>query len=162
MFDLMVLAFQTDTTRIATFMLANEGSNRTYPNVGVKEGWHELSHHGNEQHKMDKIQKIDQFLVTQFAYFLDKLKSVKEGERTLLDNSMVLYGSAIADGNRHAHHDLPILLAGQGSGTIKTGRHLKLDGEVPLNNLFLSMLDRVGAPIERLGDSTGRLTGLDG
>jgi len=162
MYDLMVLAFQTDSTRISTFMLANAGSNRAYTQVGVKEGHHSLSHHQNDDAKTSQIRKIDHFLATQFAYFIEKLHSVKEGEGTLLDNSMILYGSGLGDGNSHQHHDLPILLAGRGGGTIKTGRHLKLEKEVPLTNLFLSMLDRVGASVASMGDSSGRLEILNG
>lgn len=162
MADLMVLAFRTDTTRVATFMLANEGSNRSYPMVGVSEGHHSLSHHQNKQDKIDEIRKIDRFLAMQFAYFVEKLKSTKDGAGTLLDNSMVLYGSGISDGNRHDHHDLPVVIAGKAGGTIATGRHLKVNGEVPMNNLFLSMLDRVGAKVDSIGDSKGRLNGLDG
>jgi hypothetical protein len=162
MYDLMTLAFQTDTTRVITFMLGNEGSNRTYPMVGVNDGHHELSHHREDREKMARIQKIDQFLVSEFTYFLDKLASIKEGEGTLLDNSMILYGSGISDGNRHRHDDLPIVLAGRGGGTIETGRHVRIERETPLNNLFLSMLDRVGVPVDELGDSTGRLCELAG
>lgn len=162
MYDLMVLAFRTDTTRVATFMLANEGSNRTYPMVGVNEGHHQLSHHQANHEKIEKIRRIDQFLVSQFAYFVERLKAVSEGSGTLLDNSLVLYGSGLSDGNRHRHDDLPIVLAGRGGGTVAPGRHLVAERETPLNNLFLSLLDRVGAPIEQLGDSTGRLAGLDG
>jgi hypothetical protein len=157
MYDLMALAFQTDTTRVITFMLANEGSNRTYPMVGVNDGHHEISHHRDDRDKVAKLQKIDQFLVGEFAFFLEKLASIKEGEGTLLDNSMVLYGSGISDGNRHRHDDLPIIVAGRGGGTIETGRHVRIESETPLNNLFLSMLDRVGATVDELGDSTGRL-----
>ena len=161
MYDLLVLAFRTDTTRVATFMLANEGSNRTYPMVGVSEGHHQLSHHQANQDKIAKIRKIDKYLTTQFAYFVEQLRSVSEGEGTLLDHSLILYGSGLSDGNRHRHDDLPILLAGRGGGTVTPGRHLVTASETPLNNLFLSLLDRVGAPTDQLGDSTGRLTGLD-
>ena len=161
MYDLLALAFQTDSTRVATFMLANEGSNRSYPMVNVSDGHHQLSHHRSDEEKIAKIQKIDQFLIGEFAYFLEKLRSIREGEASLLDNSMILYGSGISDGNRHRHDDLPILLAGRGGGSIATGRHLKIDAETPLNNLFLSMLDRVGAGVSELGDSTGRLKQLD-
>lgn len=161
MYDLLVLAFRTDTTRVATFMLANEGSNRSYGMVGVNEGHHQLSHHQGNKEKVEKIQKIDQFLTTQFAYFVEQMKSVSEGEGTLLDHSLVLYGSGLSDGNRHRHDDLPILLAGRGGGSVTPGRHLMASGETPLNNLFLSLLDRVGAETDRLGDSTGRLAGLD-
>jgi hypothetical protein len=160
MYDLLVVAFQTDSTRVATFMLANEGSNRTYSAVGVSGGHHELSHHRNDDDKVARLQKIDEFLIGEFAYFLDKLKGVKEGDGTLLDHSMILYGSGISDGNRHRHDDLPIVLAGRGGGSIDTGRHIKLDSETPLNNLFLSMLERVGAPAKELGDGTGTLKEL--
>jgi hypothetical protein len=160
MYDLMVLAFQGDVTRIATFMYANEGSSKSYHFIGVPEGHHDLSHHGGDPKKHEKIKKINRFHITQFAYFLQKLKAIKEGDATLLDRSMIVYGSGISDGDRHNHDDLPVLLAGKGSGTIHTGRHVKLDKSTPLNNLYLAMLDRVGAPIDRLGDSTGRLEGL--
>ncbi|HYV31196.1 MAG TPA: DUF1552 domain-containing protein [Candidatus Binatia bacterium] len=160
MFDLLVLAFQTDTTRISTFILAHDGSNRQYPFVGVREGHHDLSHHGGDEEKKAKIARINRFHITQFAYFLDKLKGVKEGEGTLLDNCMIVYGSGLGDGNRHNHDDLPVLLAGKAGGTIRTGRHVRLESETPMANLFLSMLDRVGASMERIGDSTGMLPQL--
>ncbi len=160
MYDVMTLAFQTDTTRISTFMLANAGSNRSYPTIGVNGGHHSLSHHRNDQKKMDDISKIDKYLVTQFAYFLDKLKSVQEGEGTLLDNSLILYGSAIADGNRHSHHDLPIVLAGQGGGQLASGQLRHYPNETPLNNLFVSMCGMAGANVKQLGDSTGPLANL--
>lgn len=162
MFELMALAFQTDTTRVATFMMANEGSNRSYPMVGVNDGHHHLSHHQNKQDWIDHLKKIDKYLVGHFAKFLERLNGISEGNGTLLDSSMILYGSAIADGNRHSHHDLPILLAGKGGGTIASGRHLVFPKETPLNNLFLSMLDRMDAGVDSLGDSTGRLKGLEG
>ncbi|MEX0702091.1 MAG: DUF1552 domain-containing protein, partial [Planctomycetales bacterium] len=161
MYDLLALAFQTDSTRVATYMVANEGSNRTYPMVGVKDGHHTLSHHGNDQKKIEQIQKIDKFLVGEFARFVEKLHATPEGQGTLLDNCMVLYGSGIADGNGHSHHNLPIILAGRGGGTIQPGRHVVHPKNTPLNNLFLSMLDRVGAEVESLGDSTARLGQLD-
>ena len=157
MYDLMLVAFQTDTTRIATLMLANEGSNRSYREVGVKEGHHQISHHRNEQDKMDQLQKIDQYLVEQFSKFLQKLQSTKEGNTTLLDQSMIVYGCSISDGNRHQHDQLPVLLAGRGGNTITSGRHLDLKKEVPMANLYLSMLDRMGAKLDRFGDSTGVL-----
>ena len=162
MYDLLVLAFQTDSTRIATFMVANAGSNRSYPMAGVKDGWHSLSHHRGDERKIADITKIDRWLIGEFAYFLGKLKSVKEGEGTLLDNCAIMYGSGLSDGNRHFHHDLPIILAGRGGGTIKTGRHVVYRDETPLNNLFLSLLDIVGARVESIGDSSGRLQGLLG
>jgi hypothetical protein len=160
MYDLMALAFQTDTTRISTFVIAHDGSNRPYPFIGVTEGHHDLSHHGNDEIKKQKIAKINRFHTTQFAYFLDKLKSIKEGEGTLLDNCMIVYGSGLADGNAHAHDHLPVLMAGRGGGTIQTGRHVRYEKETPMTNLFVSMLERLGAPVERVGDSTGKLREL--
>ncbi|MBC8350729.1 MAG: DUF1552 domain-containing protein [Planctomycetes bacterium] len=160
MYDIMTLAFQTDTTRISTFMLANAGSNRSYPMVGVGGGHHSLSHHQNDEKKMEDITKIDTYLVSQFGYFLDKLKSVKEGDGSLLDNSLILYGSAIADANRHTHHDLPIVLAGSGSGQLQTGQLRHYPNDTPLNNLFVSMCRMAGANLDTLGDSTGTLEGL--
>ena len=161
MFELMALGFETDTTRVATFMLANEGSNRSYPMVGVNDGHHHLSHHQNKEDFIASIKKIDKYLITHFARFLERLKNTPEGDGTLLDHSMIVYGSAISDGNRHNHNDLPILLAGTGSGTIKPNRHLIYPKNTPLNNLFLSMLDRMGAGVDQHGDSTGRLDRLD-
>jgi len=160
MYDIMVLAYQTDTTRISTFMLGNAGSNRSYPMVGVEGGHHSLSHHQNDAKKMGDISKIDLYLVSQLNHFLDKLDAIQEGERTLLDNSLILYGSAIADGNRHSHHDLPILVAGSGGGQMKTDQLRRYPKETPLNNLFVSMCQMAGAKLDALGDSTGPLTGL--
>ena len=157
MFDLLAMAFQTDTTRISTFILAHDGSNRPYPFIGVSEGHHDLSHHGNDGEKKKKIAKINRFHMEQFGYFLRKLQGIREGEGTLLDNCMIIYGGAIGDGNRHNHDNLPILLAGKGAGTLQPGRHLKLEKETPMTNLYLSLLDRAGVPAERIGDSTGRL-----
>lgn len=156
-YDIMLLAFQTDSTRVATFMVGDAGSNRSYHEVDVRDGHHGLSHHRDDKEKMDQIARIDKYLVDQFAAFLTRMKAVKEGEGNLLNNSMLLYGSAIADGNRHSHHDLPIVLAGHGGGTISSGRALNFPKETPLNNLFLSMSDRVGANLSELGDSTGKL-----
>lgn len=159
MYDLMVLAFRTDTTRLATFMLANEGSNKTFPMIDVKEGHHALSHHQEKQDAIEKIAKIDRYYSEQFAYFLRKLKETPDGDGNLLDNSMIVYGGAIGDGNRHNHDDLPLLLAGRAGGHITPGRLVRYDN-LPLNNLFLNMLDIAGVSIDRLGDSTGRLSGL--
>lgn len=157
MYDIMLLAFQTDSTRIVTFMVGDAGCNRTYREVEVKNGHHELSHHRGDQEKINQIARIDKYLVEQFSSFLTRMKQVKEGEGNLLDNSMILYGSAISDGMRHAHHDLPIIVAGKGAGTLKSGQALNFEKETPLNNLFLSMSDRMGASIKALGDSTGTL-----
>lgn len=161
MFDLLALAFQTDVTRIATFMYANEGSNRSYAFLGAPEGHHDLSHHGNDPEKHEKLAKINAFHIEQFAYFLDRLKASPEGESNVLDNSLIVYGSGISDGNQHNHNDLPVLLAGKGGGTIKSGRHVAYPENTPLNNLYLSILDRMGTPVDALGDSTGRLNSLE-
>jgi hypothetical protein len=158
--DLMVLAFQTDTTRVSTFMFANEGSNRSYKMVGVTDGHHEMSHHQRTPEKLEALKKINNFHVTQLAYILNKMDSIKEGDRTLLDNSMVVYGAGICDGDRHNHDDLPLLLAGLGGGKIKSGRHLKFDSSTPMTNLFLSMADKMNIPVESIGDSTGKLIQL--
>ena len=160
MMDLMVIAFQTDVTRVMTLMLGNAGSNRVYKLAGATEGHHSLSHHQKNEDKIAQLKKIDQFLVSQYAYLLEKLKTIKEGEGTLLDHSMILYGSGLGDGNRHSHHDLPVILGGGAGGTIESGRHLKYPTDTPMNNLFLSMLDRMDAEVESMGDSTGRLEGL--
>ncbi|MCI0462891.1 MAG: DUF1552 domain-containing protein [Gemmataceae bacterium] len=158
--DLMALALQTDVTRVISCMFAREGSNQQYRHINVSGGHHELTHHGNNQQTIAKIRQINTYHVEQLAYFLGKLRSIREGEGTLLDNCMIAYGSAIADGNRHTHHDLPIVVAGKGGGTLRTGRHIRFRRETPLNNLWLAMLDRFGAPTDRLGDSTGVLQGL--
>lgn len=160
MYDLMAIGFQTDTTRVATFMLDSAGGNRSYVDIGVKEAHHGLSHHRNDAETVAKIEKIDHYLVEQFAYFLEKLDSIKEANGTLLDNSMILYGSGLSDGNRHRHDDLPIVLAGGGAGRIRTGRHIVCKEQRPMGNLFLSMLDIMGTPAEAIGDSNGRLAEL--
>ncbi len=160
--DLLVLAFQADVTRVCTFVFANEGSNRPYAFIGVPEGHHDLSHHGNDPKKRAKIRDINRFHVSQLAYLLTKLKSIEEGDGTLLDHCMIAYGSGNSDGNRHNHDDLPILLAGKGCGTIKPGRHLRYARNTPLNNLWVSMLDRIKVGVPSLGDSTGRLNDLGG
>jgi hypothetical protein len=157
MADLMVLAFQTDLTRVVTFPLANDGSNRPYPFIGVSEGHHDCSHHGSDPKKLEKIKKINTFHAEQLAYVVSRMAGVKEANgKSLLDNVMMVYGSGIGDGNRHNHDDLPILLIGKGGGTIDGGRHLKYD-RAPLMNLYLSLFDRMGCPTDRFGDSTGRL-----
>ncbi|HYV27764.1 MAG TPA: DUF1552 domain-containing protein [Candidatus Eisenbacteria bacterium] len=158
--DMMVLAFQADVTRVSTFVLADEGSNRNYSLINVSEGHHDLSHHGGDKVKKEKIAKINQFHISQIAYLLQRLKSIKEGDGTLLDNCMIAYGSGNSDGNAHNHDDLPVLLAGRGGGTLHPGRHLRYEKETPLTNLWLAMLDRVGVKAERVGDSTGRLENI--
>ncbi len=160
MADLIVLAFQTDVTRIVTFVIANEASNRSYPIINVPEGHHELTHHGGDEQKKEKVHQINVFHTQQLAYLLEKLDATPEGDGSLLDHSMIVYGSGNADGNRHSHHDLPILLAGNGCGTIKSGRHIKYPTETPLNNLWLALLNRMNVNLPQLGDSTSSLGGL--
>jgi hypothetical protein len=158
----LALAFQADLTRVATFVHANEGSNRSYAFIGVADGHHDLSHHAGDQEKQAKISKINQFHASHLAQFLKRLKETTEGDGNLLDHAMIAYGSAIGDGNRHNHDDLPILLAGRGGGTLRPGRHIRYEKETPLNNLWLSMLDRLGARVDRLGDGKGTLPELSG
>ncbi len=159
MCDLLVMAFQTDSTRIATLMLAADGTNRAFPQIGIPEGHHFCSHHGGKQELIDKVAVIDEYYMEHFARFLNKLDQTKDADgSSLLHNSMIMYGCGNADGNRHTHENLPIVLAGAGGGGLQTGRYVKAGGQ-PATNLFLSMADRMGATeVERLGDSTGRLT----
>lgn len=158
MFDMLILAFQTDSTRVATFLLQNEGSNRPFSEIGIAEGHHYLTHHQNKQDMIDKVAEIDLFYAKQFAKFLQKMEQTKDVDgKSLLHNSMIVYGSGNSDGNRHTHTNLPVLLAGSGGGTLTPGRFVK-HGGVPMTNLLLSMADRMGAQgIERHGDSSGRL-----
>jgi hypothetical protein len=158
--DLVALAFQADVTRIVTFVFANDGSNRSYPSLAIPEGHHDISHHGGNAARQAKIQAINTFHVEQFAHLLGKLKATPDGDGTLLDRCLLLYGCGISDGDRHDHADLPILLAGRGNGTVTTGRHVRHPAETPLTNLHVSLLDRLGAPVDAFGDSTGRLSGL--
>jgi hypothetical protein len=162
MWDLLALAFQTDSTRVATFMIGRDGSERRYAHLGIKDGHHALSHHENDDHKIEQIRKIDQFHVEQYARFIEKLRGIKEGDGTLLDNCMILCGAGIADGNRHNHDALPILLAGKGGGRITPGRRLNYDRNTPLCNLYLAMLDGMGVNAPRFGDSSTPLAGLAG
>ena len=156
--DMLVLAFLTDTTRVSTFVFANEGSNKSYSFIGVPEGHHDLSHHGQDATKQAKIQQINRFHIEQLAYLLEKLDRTREGDGSLLDRCMIVYGSGIGDGNRHNHDDLPILVAGGGGGVLKPGRHVVHEKNTPLTNLYLGMLDGLGCPAPKLGDSTGTLT----
>ena len=157
MYDVLALAFQTDSTRISTFIVAHDGSNRPYPFIGIRDGHHDLSHHRNDEAKKALLAKINRFHTGQFAYFLDRLKSIREGEGTLLDNCTLLYGSAISDGNQHLHENLPILVAGRGGGAIAPGRHVRVETNTPVTNLYRAMLDVTGVPTEKIGDSTGKL-----
>ncbi len=160
MFDLMALAFQTDSTRISSFMLAHDGSNRSFRDIGVNEGHHHLSHHQNKEDMLEKIAKIDQFYVRQFAYFLEKLQSLKDPSgASILDNSMVVWGSGLCDGNRHNHDNLPIILAGKGGGTLTPGRRVSLEVKqrTPMANMFVAMMQRMGINDADFGDSDGVL-----
>jgi hypothetical protein len=159
MADLQVLAIQQDVTRVSTFMLGVEQSRRTYNEIGISEEHHGLTHHAGNAEKIAKVCRIDAYCAEQFAYFLDKMKSIKEGENTLLDNSMVLLGNGNGDAARHDHYNCMTVLAGRGCGTLEPGRYLKYDGVV-MSNLWLSLMDRMGVVVERHGDSTGRLTRL--
>ena len=160
MMDLMLIAYQADLTRVVSFMLAREGSNRSYREIGISDGHHNCTHHQNDPDKISKTIKINTHHVNQFAYLIDKMKSTPDGDGTLLDHSMILYGSSIADGNRHTHTNLPLALMGGGCGKIKGGRHLRCAEETPMTNLLLSMLDKTGIHTEKLGDSTGMLQHL--
>lgn len=158
MFDMMLLAFQTDQTRVATLLLANEGSNRPFSEIGIAEGHHYLTHHQNDEDKIKKVAAIDRFYVEQLGKFLTKLDQTKDVDgNSMLHNSMIIYGSGNSDGNRHTHTNLPLILAGNGGGTLTAGRYHRYNNE-PMSNLLLSLADRMGAGnVERLGDSTGRL-----
>jgi hypothetical protein len=159
MCDLMVLAFQTDVTRVVTLPFANDGSNRPYKTIGVGEGHHDLSHHGKNAEKQAKLKLINTFHIEQLAYLVGKMAGVKEANgTTLLDNVMLVYGSGIGDGDRHNHDDLPILLLGKGGGTVQAGRYTKVPFNTPLMNLYLAMFERLGCPTQSFGDSTGVLT----
>ncbi len=160
MFDLMALAMRADITRVMTLMMAREGSNRAYKEIGVPDGHHGLTHHRDNAEWVEKIRLINTYHVEQFAYFVKKLDSIREGDGTLLDRSMVVYGSGLSDGNRHTHHDLPVAIVGGGNGKIRAGRHVIYPRETPMNNLFLTLLDSMGVRTGELGDSTGELNHL--
>lgn len=162
MFDLQTLAVQADLTRVWTFMYAREATSINYPHLDISMGHHEISHHNFEKDKLDALAKINVDQSRLFAYFLSKLDSIKEGKSTLLDHSLILYGSNLSVPTSHSQRDLPIILAGGAAGRIAGGRYLKFPGdETPLTNLYLTMLDKVGVPTEKLGDSTGRLNRLE-
>lgn len=160
MFDLQVLALQGDVTRVISFQLARETSNRTYPEAGVPDPHHPTSHHGNRPEKLAKIAKINQFHVSLFAYFLERLKAAREGDGTLLDHSLYLYGSGMGNPNVHDHTNLPILVAGGAAGRMKGGRHIRYNEPVPLANLHLTMLDKVGVRLDSFQDSRGKIDAL--
>ena len=158
MFDLMVLAFQSNITRVSSFMLARETSNRTYPMVQVFEGHHATSHHQNDNEKMARNTRIQTWHVGQFRYFVDKLASIREGDGTLLDNVILLYGSNMSNSNAHDHYPLPAVLVGGGAGTLKGGMHVRYDQRTPMTNLLVTMLNKAGVQTESIGDSTGAVS----
>ncbi len=162
MFDLQVTAFQADLTRVITFMMSREVSPRTYPDLGIPDPHHGLSHHQNRPEQMAKLAILNKHHIEQIAYFMDQLAATAEGDGTLLDQVMIQYGCGISDGNQHSHVNLPILVAGGGAGSIQGGRHLRAADGTPLTNLQLALLAKLGVPIEALGDSTGALQHLSG
>jgi hypothetical protein len=157
MYDLQVLAFRAEITRVATLMYARDTSGAVYPQSGIRDGFHVASHHSNNRANMDKFALINKYHVEMLAYFLDKLKSTPDGDGNLLDHSMVLYGSSMSNGNQHDHDPLPIVLAGGASGQLTGGRHVTYAPHTPMSNLLLSMLDKLGIPADKHGDSTGKL-----
>ncbi len=160
MFELQILAFQGDITRVTSFQLARETSNRTYPEIGVSEPHHPLSHHGNDPDKVEKMARINAFHVSLFSGFLQKMQATADGHGTLLDNSLFLYGSGMGNPNTHDHHNLPVIVAGGAAGGMKGGRHIRFDMPTPLANLHLSLLDKAGVRLDAFGDSTGRIMEL--
>ena len=157
MFDLQVLAYQTDLTRVITFMMGREQADRTYREIGIPDAHHPLTHHQNDPVKIAKVIQINIFHARMFAYFLEKLRSTPDGDGSLLDHSMIVYGSGISDGNKHLHQDLPVLLVGGAAGRVKGGHHVRYPKDTPMTNLFLAMLDKLGIAVENFGDSTGKL-----
>lgn len=156
MMDLMVIAYQTDMTRVISCMIAREGSNRSYRSIGVPDGHHAMTHHEGDPVKIEKVVKINHLHAQTFAYFLEKMRSTPDGDGSLLDHSMILYGSSLSDGNRHTHDELPLVLVGGGCGKIKGGRHLRFPKETPMNNLLLTLLFKAGLhPAAKIGDSNG-------
>ena len=160
MFDLQVLAYQTDLTRVVSFMLSREYSGRTYPEIGVPEAHHPTSHHQNDPDKLAKLARINTYHISLLAYYLDKLRATPDGDGSLLDHVMVLYGAGLSDGNRHSSENLPILLAGGGAGTLDCGRHVQCADPTPMSNLHVTLMDKLGLPVERFGTSTGGIETL--
>jgi Protein of unknown function (DUF1552) len=161
MTDMATIAFQADLTRVMTFLVTHEGSSRAYREIGISDGHHPLTHHRNQVELMDKVSAINEYHMRQFAAWVAKLKVTPEGDGSLLDHSMIVYGAGLSDGNRHLHDDLPTVIAGRANGSIKTGRRVVYPKETPMCNLFLSMMDRMGVRVENFADATGRLEGLD-
>jgi hypothetical protein len=160
MFDLQALAFQADITRVATLVFSREASSHTYPELGIDDGHHPLSHHRGNKDNIEKLKRINAFHVSLFGHFLEKLKNTPDGDGSLLDHSMIAYGSSLSDGNKHLHNDLPVLLAGGGNGSLRPGRHVVYEKDTPMTNLYMSMLDHMGVHPESIGDSTGKVAHL--
>ena len=160
MFDLQVVAFQADLTRVATMMIGREGSLQAYPEIGVPDSHHPLTHHRGNPEFVEKVTRINAYHLELFAHFIERLEATPDGDGSLLDHALVVYGSAISDGDRHTHEDLPVLLLGRGGGGLKPGRHLVYPRDTPLTNLYLTLLDRMGVRPESIGDSTGKLEHL--
>lgn len=162
MSDMITVAFQADLTRVVTFLVTNEGTSRAYREIGIPDGHHPLTHHRNNPEMMDKVARINKYHVEQFSGWLSKLKSTQDSDgSSVLDNSMIVYGAGLSDGNAHLHHDLPTLIAGRAGGHIATGRHVVYRKETPMCNLHMTMMDRMGVHMDHFGDATGRLEGLD-
>jgi hypothetical protein len=162
MFDLQLLAYQADLTRVITFMVGHETSQRAYPEIGVPDAHHPLSHHGGSAEKIEKLIKVNRYHTEMFAYYISRLRNTADGDGSLLDHSTILYGSGMSDGNGHNHHNLPTMLVGGGAGTINGGRHINFprEKEIPVTNLFLDMLNKLDVPLDTFGDSTGNLNVL--
>jgi len=161
MTDMVTIAFQADLTRVLTFLVTHEGTSRAYREIGISDGHHPLTHHRNQIEMMDKVAEINLYHMKQFAAWMQKMKAAKDGDGSLLDHSMIVYGAGLSDGNRHLHEDLPTVMVGRANGTIKPGRRVVFRRETPMCNLFLSMMDRMGTRMDYFGDSTGRLEGVD-
>jgi hypothetical protein len=162
MSDMITIAFQADLTRTLTFLVTHEGTSRAYREIGISDGHHPLTHHQGKMDLLEKVSQINLYHMKQFAAWMQRMKDIKEGDGSLLDHCMIVYGAGLSDGNRHLHDDLPTMMVGKANGTIKTGRRVVFRRETPMCNLFLSMMDRMGVPhMEHFGDSTGRLEGAD-
>ncbi|MDA0206952.1 MAG: DUF1552 domain-containing protein [Acidobacteria bacterium] len=161
MSDMITVAFQADLSRVLTFLVTREGTSRPYREIGIRDGHHPCTHHRNNPELIEKVTKINTYHVEQFAAWMQRLKGIDEGGSSILDNSMIVYGAGLADGNRHTHHDLPVMIVGGGGGTLKTGRRVVYRRETPISNMYLSMMDRMGLHMEQFADSTGHLNGLD-
>ncbi len=161
MTDMITVAFQADLSRVVTFLVTREGTSRPYREIGIADGHHPLTHHMNKPELLEKVTQINTYHVQQFAGWIEKMKNAKEGDSNVLENSMIVYGAGLSDGNRHTHEDLPTLIAGNAGGYIKSGRRVVARRETPMSNLFLTMMDRMGVQVDHFGDATGRLAGLD-